>query len=311
MSTRPSARRSQAGQWVLCDRFVDSSLAYQGGAGGLGIEAVRAINAFGIGDWFPDRTLVLALAEGGARARARDNEGSDRIGGRPDGLSPEGRPRLPPDRRARSRTGSGIVDASGDARARSPQRLLDATRGPAAMIARPGPGGRRSSPAAWATRHAAPCLAARRAARASARRFRRAPRRARAGRGRRAAGRPARARRRPTIIRSPGWSRPAAIPTCAGSSGWRTTRPASSRATSASTRSAGSASCSARRRALSPWRAVVIDAVDDLEASAANALAQDARGAAGQLPVPARQPCARAAAADDPLALPQAGLPAA
>lgn len=74
----------EAGQWVLCDRFVDSSLAYQGGAGELGIEQVRAINAFAIGEWFPDRTLVLALAEGGARARARDNEVSDRIGGRPE-----------------------------------------------------------------------------------------------------------------------------------------------------------------------------------------------------------------------------------
>ena len=72
------------GKWVLSDRFVDSSLAYQGGAGGLGIEAVRAINAFGIEEWFPDRTLVLALAEGGKRARARDNELSDRIGGRPE-----------------------------------------------------------------------------------------------------------------------------------------------------------------------------------------------------------------------------------
>jgi dTMP kinase len=73
------------GKWVISDRFVDSSLAYQGGAGGLGIDVVRAINAFGIAEWFPDRTLVLALAEGGARARARDNEASDRIGGRPEG----------------------------------------------------------------------------------------------------------------------------------------------------------------------------------------------------------------------------------
>ncbi len=70
------------GRWVICDRFVDSSLAYQGGAGGLGINAVRAINAFAIGDATPDRTLVLALVEGGARARARDDMGSDRIGGR-------------------------------------------------------------------------------------------------------------------------------------------------------------------------------------------------------------------------------------
>src|SRR5690349_11468209 len=37
-----------AGKWVLSDRFLDSSLAYQGGAGGLGIDAVRAINDFGL-----------------------------------------------------------------------------------------------------------------------------------------------------------------------------------------------------------------------------------------------------------------------
>jgi dTMP kinase len=74
----------EAGRWVLCDRFADSSLAYQGGAGGLGIETVRAINVAAVGDVFPDRTLVLTLDEGGERARSRDSEGSDRIGGRPD-----------------------------------------------------------------------------------------------------------------------------------------------------------------------------------------------------------------------------------
>jgi dTMP kinase len=78
---RPALDR---GQWVISDRFVDSSLAYQGGAGGLGIESVRAINAFGIGESFPDRTLVLTLEEGAERARARDNNASDRIGGRSD-----------------------------------------------------------------------------------------------------------------------------------------------------------------------------------------------------------------------------------
>jgi dTMP kinase len=71
-----------AGRWVISDRFVDSSLAYQGGAGGLGIEAVRAINAFAIGEHFPDRTLVLTLDEGADRAKARDGDASDRIGGR-------------------------------------------------------------------------------------------------------------------------------------------------------------------------------------------------------------------------------------
>lgn len=72
----------EKGAWVLTDRFVDSSLAYQGAAGGLGMDAVRAINAFAIGGCLPDRTLVLVHVEGGQRARARDANGSDRIGGR-------------------------------------------------------------------------------------------------------------------------------------------------------------------------------------------------------------------------------------
>jgi len=73
-----------AGQWVLSDRFIDSSLAYQGGAGQLGIDAVRAANALAVGDTLPDRTLVLISGEGSARARARDGDSSDRIGGRAD-----------------------------------------------------------------------------------------------------------------------------------------------------------------------------------------------------------------------------------
>jgi dTMP kinase len=72
----------QAGRWVLSDRFVDSSLAYQGVAGQLGLEAVRRINGFGIGEWFPDRTLVLISPEGAERARSRDGDSSDRIGRR-------------------------------------------------------------------------------------------------------------------------------------------------------------------------------------------------------------------------------------
>ena len=72
----------EEGRWVLSDRFVDSSLAYQGGAGGLGIETVRALNAFGIGETFPDRTLILLLEEGQDRALERDRDAPDRIGGR-------------------------------------------------------------------------------------------------------------------------------------------------------------------------------------------------------------------------------------
>jgi dTMP kinase len=72
-----------AGKWVISDRFIDSSLAYQGGAGGLGIAEVRSINAFGIGNTFPDRTLLLLHSEGAERAMARDSDRADRIGGRP------------------------------------------------------------------------------------------------------------------------------------------------------------------------------------------------------------------------------------
>lgn len=75
----------EKGDWVLSDRFLDSSLAYQGEAGGLGIEAVRDLHRFGSLDFLPDRTLVLTLdeAEGGARARVRDGNPGDRIGSRP------------------------------------------------------------------------------------------------------------------------------------------------------------------------------------------------------------------------------------
>lgn len=73
-----------AGQWVICDRFLDSSVAYQGGAGGLGGEAVRALHRFGSEDFLPDRTLLLALpsVDSAARAASRDHGRADRIGGR-------------------------------------------------------------------------------------------------------------------------------------------------------------------------------------------------------------------------------------
>jgi dTMP kinase len=61
------------GSWVLLDRFVDSSLAYQGGGRELGIDAVREINEFAIQGLRPDRTLLLMIdpADGRARSQAR------------------------------------------------------------------------------------------------------------------------------------------------------------------------------------------------------------------------------------------------
>jgi dTMP kinase len=76
----------EQGHWVICDRFLDSSMAYQGGALGVGIERVRELYRFACGDFLPDRTLVLVLDEGAERARARDTDGPDRIGGRSPGF---------------------------------------------------------------------------------------------------------------------------------------------------------------------------------------------------------------------------------
>jgi dTMP kinase len=47
------------GTWVLLDRFVDSSLAYQGAGRALGIDAIASINEFATGGLIPDRTLLL------------------------------------------------------------------------------------------------------------------------------------------------------------------------------------------------------------------------------------------------------------
>jgi dTMP kinase len=69
-----------AGRWVLLDRFVDSSLAYQGGGRGLGIDVIRSLNAFGTGGLEADLTLLLRLDPAVALARAgRRGEGLDRL----------------------------------------------------------------------------------------------------------------------------------------------------------------------------------------------------------------------------------------
>ena len=73
-----------AGQWVVCDRFVDSSRAYQGGGGGLSDGDVMALHAIGSEGLLPDLTLLVEVAPEVAATRlaARDGGIADRIGGR-------------------------------------------------------------------------------------------------------------------------------------------------------------------------------------------------------------------------------------
>jgi len=61
----------EQGTWVLLDRFVDSSLAYQGAGRALGVDAVRAINEFGTRGLRPDRTLLLVVDARTGRERSQ------------------------------------------------------------------------------------------------------------------------------------------------------------------------------------------------------------------------------------------------
>ena len=69
------------GKHVLCDRFIDSSLVYQGIGRGLGIENVRSINEFAIGTRMPDKTILFDLepAIGLARIEANRQDEINRL----------------------------------------------------------------------------------------------------------------------------------------------------------------------------------------------------------------------------------------
>jgi dTMP kinase len=68
------------GQWVISDRFSDSTYVYQGVARGLGMETVRDLQRVALGDFVPDLTLIVDLpaGEGLRRARARGQERENR-----------------------------------------------------------------------------------------------------------------------------------------------------------------------------------------------------------------------------------------
>lgn len=78
---RPAIER---GQWVVCDRFIDSSRAYQTTDFGLTDEDILTLHQIGSENYLPDCTIILDLPDDIAvrRAHARDRGNSDRIGGR-------------------------------------------------------------------------------------------------------------------------------------------------------------------------------------------------------------------------------------
>lgn len=73
-----------SGKWVISDRYLDSSRAYQGGGSGIDDADILTLHQIGSEGYLPDRTLVLELPEEEAARRAgfRDGNQTDRIGGR-------------------------------------------------------------------------------------------------------------------------------------------------------------------------------------------------------------------------------------
>ena len=69
----------QAGKLVLCDRFIDSTYAYQGVAKGLGEDLVRRLNEIAVGDCKPDLTIFFDLDPERAFARKGGRDPSDRL----------------------------------------------------------------------------------------------------------------------------------------------------------------------------------------------------------------------------------------
>lgn len=78
---RPALAR---GAWVVCDRYLDSSRAYQGGGSGLSDSQITALHAIGSEGLLPDLAMLIEVSPEVAveRLARRDVEGSDRIGGR-------------------------------------------------------------------------------------------------------------------------------------------------------------------------------------------------------------------------------------
>jgi dTMP kinase len=87
LATQVIAPAKDAGRDVVCDRFIDSTVAYQGVARGLGVELVEQLNAAVVGRCVPDLTLLLRIdpdeaeRRGQQRLAAGEADGSDRFEG--------------------------------------------------------------------------------------------------------------------------------------------------------------------------------------------------------------------------------------
>lgn len=68
---RPALER---GDWVLCDRFSDSTAAYQGAAGGVRPSVIRALEKVAVGDTMPDLTIILDLPAESGMERVGERE---------------------------------------------------------------------------------------------------------------------------------------------------------------------------------------------------------------------------------------------
>jgi dTMP kinase len=109
-----------AGRTVVCDRFADSSAAYQGAGRGLGLDRVAELNAWATAGLVPDLTVLLDVPAGTGRTRreARDGTAGDRLETEPDAFHDANR--------------AAFLELAG----RAPERylVLDATR-PAGELA--------------------------------------------------------------------------------------------------------------------------------------------------------------------------------
>ena len=69
----------EAGKWVICDRFMDSTMAYQGIAGGLGLDMVQPLQQNAVGQTVPDVTFLLDVREEAGLQRAEKRGGAARF----------------------------------------------------------------------------------------------------------------------------------------------------------------------------------------------------------------------------------------